>query len=433
MNSVTNTITGAVSNPLALPSELRRGVAGTVNRMARRSATPARRSGIPPVGERRYVPDQVVVSLPANLTAQARDALLARHNLVVIESQTIALTGTTFYRLRIGDGRAVPDVIRSLEADGAVGTAQPNYRYTPAQQTDVVDFHRLAITKLGYAAEKLHLRQAHRLATGDRVRIAVIDTAIDASHREISGNILDSFDALGTPDKPHPHGTAIAGAIVAHAKLNGAAPSATILAIHAFGSSGKGTDGTTSVLLRSIDWAVAHRARVINMSFTGPYDPEFARTLAAAHKAGVVLIAAAGNAGPKSAPLFPASDRNVIAVTATDDADKLLAVANRGKYIAVAAPGVDVLAAAPDGNYQVISGTSIAAAQVSGIAGLLLERKPDLGPDGVRNIVMATATDLGPKGRDDQFGAGLADAYRAVLSVAATAKTSSSTTAAASR
>jgi subtilisin family serine protease len=108
----------------------------------------------------------------------------------------------------------------------------------------------------------------------------------------------------------------------------------------------------------------------------------------------------------------------VIAVTATDADDKLYSGANRGKHIAVAAPGVDLILPAPEKGYQVKTGTSFAAAEVSGIVALLLERKPDLGHDGVRAILTATARDLGPKGFDSQFGAGLVDAYAAIRSLA---------------
>src|SRR5262249_21856732 len=88
------------------------------------------------------------------------------------------------------------------------------------------------------------------------------------------------------------------------------------------------------------DWSVRQGARIINMSFAGPKDPSLERVLKLTYDRGIVLIAAAGNAGPKSPPLYPGADPNVIAVTATDADDKLFTGANRGKYISVAAPGV---------------------------------------------------------------------------------------------
>ncbi|HET6925836.1 MAG TPA: S8 family serine peptidase, partial [Hyphomicrobiaceae bacterium] len=93
---------------------------------------------------------------------------------------------------------------------------------------------------------------------------------------------------------------------------------------------------------------------------------------------------------------------------------------NRGKHIAVAAPGVELFLPGLNGTYQEISGTSFAAAEVSGTIALLLERNPGLTHDDARRILMSTARDLGPPGVDPHFGAGLVDAYRAVLSIAPT-------------
>jgi subtilisin family serine protease len=104
----------------------------------------------------------------------------------------------------------------------------------------------------------------------------------------------------------------------------------------------------------------------------------------------------------------------MIAVTATDSNDAVFTWANRGDHIAVAAPGVDILAPAPDGTYQFTTGTSVATAEVSGVVALLLERNPALTPADVRRILMSTAKDLGPKGKDRDFGAGLVDALKAV-------------------
>ena len=108
----------------------------------------------------------------------------------------------------------------------------------------------------------------------------------------------------------------------------------------------------------------------------------------------------------------------MIAVSATDAQDRLFAASNRGSYIAVAAPGVDIFLPAPDDKYQMTSGTSFSAAYVSGVAALVLERNPALKPDEVRAILMKTARDLGAPGRDDLFGAGEADAYAAVTAAA---------------
>src|SRR5262249_256662 len=146
-------------------------------------------------------------------------------------------------------------------------------------------------------------------------------------------------------------------------------------------------------ILRGLDWAVANGARVINMSFAGPRDPELERGLAAASRKGIVLVAAAGNAGPTAPPLFPGSDPNVIAVTATDENDRLFSRSNQGRHIAMAAPGVDILVPAPGRTYQMSTGTSVAAAHVSGIAALLLELNPRLTPAALRKILSATARD----------------------------------------
>jgi subtilisin family serine protease len=142
------------------------------------------------------------------------------------------------------------------------------------------------------------------------------------------------------------------------------------------------------------------------------------RMLAAAYTKDLVLVAAAGNAGPQSEPLYPAADPDVIAVTATDSLNALFKAANRGAYVAVAAPGVDILALAPGGSYQITTGTSVAAAHVSGVAALLLQREPSLKPKDIRAILTATAKPLAGavKQRSDS-GAGLVDAYGALASV----------------
>lgn len=375
----------------------------------RRQRAARRNSNAPPAGERRLVPDEVVIELRNSATPAQVNALQRRFRLTRVAQMPIALTGTTFYRWRIPDRRSVAAVVRQLETDRLVASAQPNYEFTLQQATGTSEGDPAQ-----YELAKLHLPAAHALSTGEHVRVALIDSAVDAGHPDLAGAIAETFDATRTPVAPHAHGTAVAALIAAHGKLIGAAPGASLLAVRAFDPNGGSAQGTTFAILKGLDWAVAQHARIINMSFAGPRDPVIHRALETAHRKGIVLIAAAGNAGPKSPPIYPAAEREVIAVTATDAQDKLLAVANRGRYIAVAAPGADLLVAIPDGGYEVSSGTSYAAAEVSGIAALLIERKADLTPAAVRALLTRTARDLGPKGRDPEFGAGLADAVAAV-------------------
>ena len=166
---------------------------------------------------------------------------------------------------------------RELAADGSVRSVQLNFRHflqdqkKPAIEGDAAQ----------YAVAQLRLPQAHALARGMNVTIAVIDSGVDVKHPELANSVADSFDALGSSEGPHVHGTGIAGAIVAHARLMGSAPEARLLAIRAFGAGSKGAESTSYVILRGLDYAAEHGAQIINMSFAGPKDPLIERGIAA--------------------------------------------------------------------------------------------------------------------------------------------------------
>jgi len=361
------------------------------------------------------VTGHVVAAIDGSLSPAQADELARRHGLALLESQRFSLLNATIGLFRIADGRSMQVVSRELAADASFRLVQRNFRYVLQEQKTSLSEGDPA----QYALAKLRLPQAHTLAHGANVTIAVIDSGIDLKHPELAGAIADSFDALGSKDGPHVHGTGIAGAIVAHGRLMGSAPAARILAIRAFGVAPNGAESTSFVVLKGLDYAVTHGAQIVNMSFAGPKDGLIERGIAAAAAKGVVMVAAAGNAGPKSPPLYPAANGNVIAVGATDAQDRLFVASNRGSHIAVSAPGVDIFLPAPDQKYQMTSGTSFSAAYVSGLAALMLERNPALKPDDLREILVKTARDLGVPGRDDLFGAGEADAYAAVMAVAA--------------
>jgi subtilisin family serine protease len=319
-----------------------------------------------------------------------------------------------------------------LRGEAVLRAGQPNYVYRgahspQAQRTgaatapEPVSVARPAVgDPAQYALAKLRLTEAHTLADGGGIVVAVIDSGIDLDHPELQGVAAGFHDTLDRPGRPHAHGTGIAGAIAAHARLLGAAPAARILAIRAFGDDG-GDKSTTFAILKGLELAASRRARIVNMSFAGPPDPGLSRQLAAARRKGQVLVAAAGNSGPDAPPQFPAADPSVIAVAATDARDLAVHASSAGPHIAVAAPGADLLLPAPNGDYQLASGTSYAAAYVSGIAALILQRAPELSPAAVRQILESTARDLGPRGKDRRYGAGLVDAFRAVTAVEARA------------
>lgn len=360
----------------------------------------------------RAVRNELVAEIDGALSTAEADELARRHGLERIASQSFPLLGATIGLFRIVDGRPTDTVRREFAAD--VRSVQLNFRYVlqdakkPTIEGDAAQ----------YAVAQLRLPQAHMLARGMNVTVAVIDSGVDAKHPELANSVADSFDALGSKEGPHVHGTGIAGAIVAHAKLMGSAPEARLIAIRAFGAGSKGAESTSYVILRGLDYAAEHGAQIINMSFAGPKDPLIERGIAATAARGILMVAAAGNAGAKSAPLYPAANPSVIAVSGTDAQEKLFAASNRGNHIAISAPGADIFLPAPDEKYQITSGTSFSAAYVSGVAALMLEHNPALKPNDVRAILTRTARDLGVPGRDDQFGAGEADAFAAVTAAA---------------
>jgi subtilisin family serine protease len=368
---------------------------------------------IPPQGETRFVVNELVLEFAPGATVLMRNTLANTLQLTELETQRFELTGRTLSRWRI-DGprsvRATLDLIARNYPDVSGGWA--NMVFVGAQASPPAIQAAAPAGSAQYVVNKLHLLEAHRINSGDDVLVAVIDSKIDTKHPDLTGVVADEYDVVGSPAIAHSHGTAMAGAIAARSKLTGVAPKVKLLAVRAFSGSGESAESTTFNILKSVDWAASKNARIINMSFAGPPDDLLREMLAKANARGIVLIAAVGNAGPRSPPLYPAADAGVIGVTATDVDDKLMEQANRGPQVAVAAPGVQILAVAPDGKYQVTSGTSIAAAHASGVAALLLASKPNLTPGQVRASLIRAATRI--PGKRNEVGAGVIDALAVI-------------------
>jgi subtilisin family serine protease len=410
------------------------------------------RSIVPALDENRFVPDEVLFELAPNAEA---DVVLRRYGATLIARQRFELAGVTIIRAKLEPGRDLRAVLTQMGDDSSIAGAQPNFLFELQQgsalkpdgasgaagpataSSDSGDRQVAPGLRLGepipaargsaavrrvlppqYVVDKLRLGEARKFALGRGIRVGMIDSGVDMEHPEISGSVLAYLDAVDGQATPHAHGTSMATAIVAHGELQGVAPAARLIVARAFGGTqATSANGKSFQILTALEWVVQQRAKVVNLSFAGPQDRLLSKALAGAKERGVITVAAAGNGGSRAAPLYPGADPSVIAVTATDAEDRVFAEANRGSYIAVAAPGVDVLTAEPAGRYAFTSGTSIAAAHVSGLVALLVEKQPELDADGARRVISDSAADLGSKGRDPTYGAGRVDSAAALARI----------------
>ncbi len=376
----------------------------------------------------RYVPRQILVLFDQDQPQAVGDELARTYDMHRLSTRPIRLLGARAELMQLRKGRSVTSTLAALQRDGRVRSAQLNQLYFhtgPSDQkqfrlegvgqhySNEVDRRDQSTAILQYGARKVGLPAAHQLALGRNVGIAVIDSYVDTAHPELRGALVRSFNAAGPPDTASDfHGTAVAGILCAHGVIESVAPEAQILAVRAFHTGGRDAfpETTTHILMTAVDWAIKNGAKILNMSFIGSHDAALEQLMTAAIQKGIVVVAAAGNGGPTAPPAYPAAYRGVIAVTAVDEADSRYEHANRGSYIAVAAPGVDILAPVERAGYAYVSGTSFAAAYVSGIAALLLERDPDLDPKAVADLIETGADHLGASGRNDDFGAGRVNA-----------------------
>jgi subtilisin family serine protease len=290
-------------------------------------------------------------------------------------------------------------VLAQLAGEGRTLAEAPNHVYDLQQAAGMANY---AFRNIALPPER---------ASGENVNVAVVDTAVDETHPALKEAIAGLFDAM--PDVPvtgRDHGTSVSGLIAGTGAFRGIAPGARIFHARAF----EGGKSTTDIILRALDWAAGQDVRIINMSFVGPRNDLLEAACTNARALGLLMVAAAGNNGPKAPWGYPAAYDGVIAVTATDEKDQLMQQANRGPYVFVSAPGVNMLAPI-GGGADLVTGTSFAAAIVSGAIANLLHSSADRSAEWVEEALAATARDLGATGRDTDFGYGLLDAGAAEL------------------
>jgi subtilisin family serine protease len=353
---------------------------------------------------------EILILVDAARASEIAARIARQYDVTADPRVSLPLLDGAIVRLRLPANRSLASLLNALSTDPDVELAQPNYDYRVSKgATSPQNVPQ-------YAGEKIRLAEAHRLARGQGVMVAVIDTPIEAAHPELVGAIAGVFDAVeGGASPAELHGTEIAGILAAHSSLTGVAPEAKLLSVRAFrGGGGTPAQSTTLQLLKGINWAFDAGAKVMNMSFAGPMDLLLEHIIKTAADKGVIFVAAAGNNGPKAGPAYPAAYPNVIAVTATDEKDRLYGKANRGEYIFIAAPGVDIIAPALKGRYELSSGTSMAAAHVSGVVALMLERDAKLTAAQIREILSSSARKPDGALGKDLIGAGIVDAAGAL-------------------
>jgi len=275
-----------------------------------------------------------------------------------------------------------------------------------------------------YAPDIINLRMAWNYTMASAaIKIAILDSGILASHPEFAGRILPGYDFVNNdadPNDDYGHGTHVAGIAAAGANngigMLGVCPLCSIIPVKVLDSSNQGTWGGVA---NGIVFAVDAGANVINLSLGGASVTQAvtdAILYAAAHN--VVVVAAAGN-GRSNTPFYPAAMDEVIGVAATRNDDTRWSLSNYGSFVELSAPGYAIYSTYNDMNntyhgYTYMSGTSMAAPHVAGLAGLLFSQNPSITVAQVRALMQSTAADLGDPGRDDYFGYGRIDAFAAL-------------------
>jgi subtilisin family serine protease len=367
----------------------------------------------------------MVTLAPAPLTLwtiTTRD-LAGQYDLRIVYAWSLGSLGERCIVFEIRrSGLAPEDVIRHLERD-------PRVRSAEAIQTFEVladaPGHGAHYAHLQRGAHTMGVDQAHRWATGKGVRVAVIDTGVDLDHPDLRGRIAKANNFVDRGEQSFTrdiHGTAVAGVLAAgagnDAGIAGTAPEAEIFALKACWPQPPGSRQAicdSYTLAKAIDFAIVEHAQILNFSLSGPPDPLLARLVKAALDRGIAVVAAAPDG--KGAG-FPASLGGVLAVLGSDQDGNLRAPLAQPHEPMLAAPGVDVLTTVPNASYDFFTGSSLAAAEVSGVAALLLERNAKLNPAQLGALIRKTARPMHLPGGEADPTVLLVDACAAVGQVA---------------
>lgn len=343
-------------------------------------------------------------------------------------------------------------VVKTILALSLTAGSLISFGFSPPSGVDQTSGVKSALTAPSFknwglvnteARSHINAIDAWKLEEGSRkVVVAVIDTGIDASHKDLAANIWHDPTQPEKPGHPsvygwnfvndkanptdeHGHGTHVAGIIGAIADpltgVSGVAHRVSIMAVKYYSDSNPGSINLRNTV-RAVNYAVDHGAQIINYSGGGPEPSEDEYlALKRAESKGILVVSAAGNEHQNTDipenKYYPAAYRlsNMISVAATDIHNNLLASSNWGKQrVDVAAPGENIYSTLPGGRFGYMSGTSQATAFVSGLAALLLSQDPSLTPQQIKEIIMGSV-DRFPQLAGKLVTGGRVNAYAALL------------------
>lgn len=341
--------------------------------------------------------------LVSGLTVSQR-AQLSRMNYQVVVQRSSGLIGSQVDRVKLPTGVSTDTALTTIGQLAPRALVDRNHFYFVNQDVQVD-----SQTLVGWG---------NTPSCNQRVTLGMIDTGVDKLHDSLRGQSVQvhTMRAADRSASDAAHGTAVASLLVGRAggSLLGLLPRANLLAVDAF-HQGPRQDSRMDAFdfAAALDWLVQRGVKVVNLSFSGPHNGLIERSIQAAQKRGVVLVAAVGNDGPMASPRYPAAYPGVIAVTAVRSDLQVFRRAVRGQHLSLSAPGVDVKVAdtSQTGNPTATalrSGTSYAAPFVSAAATLL--QANGVGRGGAAAVyqrLIKTSLDLGTQGFDPMFGHGL--------------------------
>lgn len=364
--------------------------------------------------EAEYLANELLLEFPPELDGRDVQDIVRAFGGKVSGVETDLLTKIGYHRVRFPDGTDVVAIAPILVTHTSAKAAEPNY---VAKALFPIPNDPLFIQQWGLI--RTEVPSAWGLALGEEdTLVAILDSGVDSTHPELEHALTDGWDFIDSDDEPFDdegHGTAMAGIIAAGTDneqgIAGIAPGITLMPVRVLDGSGK---GTYAEVISGLIYAADRGARVINMSFGGYGESRaLSLALAYAHRQGTLLIGAAGNEGVNGR-VFPAADPRVIGVASTNASDELSEISNWGMHVLLAAPGERIPTLLPNGEYAWVSGTSAAAAHITGIAALAFSVNPELLNVQCAQLLVDTAEDLGPSGWDENFGFGQVNAAQAI-------------------